>query len=470
MIRPEPKPAAVPTRAETPSPRPPASAGSRWATRWATGWATGWATRWAKFALWLGLAIAGQAAALQLIEAGPFVRYQHYRPLEVLAETPVALAIVALQVVAVGVGLRGRLSTVFSWVNRHLGWWRVLAVVVFLVPLGAAASRDVTRFAVELVFAAIIGGINLANVILAVTSLPSAALAGLNAKLLGKQSGESRPNSKWDCAWAGAVLVTVAAGCLNWFCYERHPHVPDEVVYLLHARYFAAGELAMPLPSVPEAFDLDLMMYEADRWYCPVSPGWPAALAVGVWLGAAWLVNPVLAGVCVLLTYRLVRQAYDQGTARLVVLLFCLSPWQLFLAMSYMTHTFALACGLLAAVALLKARDTDRSVWALAAGAAVGMLALIRPLEGLISAAVLGLWTLGIGAKRFRFALVATFVAGALLVGSITLVYNHALTGNPLKFPLTAYTDKYYAEGVNSLGFGPNIGLGWGLDPFPGHG
>jgi len=32
------------------------------------------------------------------------------------------------------------------------------------------------------------------------------------------------------------------------------------------------------------------------------------------------------------------------------------------------------------------------------------------------------------------------------------------------------YFDRYYRKGVNDLGFGPDRGLPWGFDPFPGHG
>ncbi len=48
-----------------------------------------------------------------------------------------------------------------------------------------------------------------------------------------------------------AGFVTLVAAALAVVSYQRHPHVPDEVVYLLQASYFAAGRLTMPLPPVP---------------------------------------------------------------------------------------------------------------------------------------------------------------------------------------------------------------------------
>jgi hypothetical protein len=81
-------------------------------------------------------------------------------------------------------------------------------------------------------------------------------------------------------AWTAAVAATVVAAVLCVVSYERHPHLPDEVVYQHHARYFAEGHLTLAAPPVPAAFNVDLFEYEPTRWYSPVPPGWPAVLAI----------------------------------------------------------------------------------------------------------------------------------------------------------------------------------------------
>ena len=126
--------------------------------------------------------------------------------------------------------------------------------------------------------------------------------------------------------------------------------------------------LTMPTPPVPEAFDVDLMHYEEDRWYSPVPPGWPAMLALGVLLGAPWLVNPVLAGLNVIAIYLLLGELYDRRTARMAVLLLCTSPWYVFMAINFMTHTFTLTCALAAAVAVARARRTGKARWGCGGG------------------------------------------------------------------------------------------------------
>jgi len=243
------------------------------------------------------------------------------------------------------------------------------------------------------------------------------------------------------------------------------------VIYLIHARYLADGMLTMPLPPVPAGFNLDLMHYEATRWYSPVPPGWPMVLALGAWIGAPWLVNPVLSGVAVVLTYLVMGRISDARETRLTTLLLATSPWFLFMSMNFMTHTATLVFALAATLGVAVARQNGSWLAPLLGGFAVGAAALVRPLEGLVTALLAGFWSLGARGRRFRLEPSVALVAGTLAVGLLDRPYNARLTGSPGEFPIMAYIDKYYTPGSNNLGFGPGRGLGWsGLDPFPGHG
>ena len=82
----------------------------------------------------------------------------------------------------------------------------------------------------------------------------------------------------------------------------------------------------------------------------------------------------------------------------------------------------------------------------------------------------LGLWSIGLGGARLKFASLAGLVLGTALVAAIVLPYNAALTGSARVFPINHYVDTVYGPGKNDLGFGPEKGFGWrGLDPWPGH-
>ena len=37
----------------------------------------------------------------------------------------------------------------------------------------------------------------------------------------------------------------------------------------------------MPAPPIQQAFSIDMIPYEDDKWYSPFPPGWPAMLALG---------------------------------------------------------------------------------------------------------------------------------------------------------------------------------------------
>lgn len=426
----------------------------------------------ARAEFWIALAVAGQAAALALIEAGPIVRYQHYAPISELLRTPrIWLVVCLLMQVGLVLGparslLRSARGTVTGWLSPMR--WALLAATVVLTS--ATLSRDPTVYVIELVVASTVALTQIANVIVAAGTLSSRQLGVVGSwweRVVGDGEGRDR-----FALWCAAV-VFVTCVVLVYTVYQAHPHVPDEVAYLLHGRYLAAGRLDMPLPSVPSAFSVDIMMFEPDRWYSPVPPGWPMVLSIGFLLGNPWLVNPVLAGINVLLAHFVVENLYDRPTARLATLFLVVSPWHLFMAMNVMPHTLTLTCALAAAAAVIRLRATGRWWWALPGGAAIGWTSMIRPLEGLAIAGLLGLWTLTTKPLRRGVSFVLTLGVSTGMVSALQLVYNRIMTGSAGTFPIMAYTEAQFGRfGVsNALGFGPDRGLGWtGLDPLPGHG
>ncbi|HXI22140.1 MAG TPA: hypothetical protein VNH46_13690, partial [Gemmatimonadales bacterium] len=70
------------------------------------------------------LALAGQAAALILVDAPHYAVYQHYRPWTILPGHPYALAVLAVQaVVCLALGHRHR-QTLRSGIGHALPGWR----------------------------------------------------------------------------------------------------------------------------------------------------------------------------------------------------------------------------------------------------------------------------------------------------------------------------------------------------------
>jgi len=345
----------------------------------------------------------------------------------------------------------------------------------------------------------------LGNGILLAWAFPAESLNGVQQKIemiLGKvNDADAEPGGLEGFALCAALWVTFITAALAYFIYDQIPHVPDELLYVFQARYFADGLLTIPAPPVPQAFSIYLIPFNSAQWYSPFPPGWPAVLALGIKLGAAWLVNPILAGINVILTYLVCRELYSRYIARLVTLLLCVSPWFVFMGMNLMSHTPTLTLALLAMVAMARARRTGTFWWALLSGGAVGAVSLVRPLDGVALGIVLGLWSLAhqqaeLGSRparsletsqvlnitpqsqvqvlirserRIQLQNVIGLGLGALVIGGLILPYNYALTGNPTTIPLEAYYESYFGHNSNALGFGPERGLGWQIDAFPGH-
>lgn len=271
-----------------------------------------------------------------------------------------------------------------------------------------------------------------------------------------------------------AVIAVLASLALSWFAFEHMPHVEDEFAYLFQARTFAAGHLTLPAPPVAAQAGLDYYLLEVrdGRWYSSTLPGWPAVLALGVLAGVPWLLNPLLAGISVLLAYDITRRRAGTDAGDLVALLMATSPWLLAAAASLMPHMLTLVLILFAWWSILRAEDRGRKTGRamFAAGLAMGMVFASRPLDGLVMGVLTGLWVMtGKDRPWFR---ATQYSVGVLIVAALLLGYNAHITGNPLLLPLSDYLDRNWGPGANAYGFGPDIGPpgGWrSLDLWVGH-
>lgn len=423
--------------------------------------------------VWLVVLLVAQAAILALWEAGPRVGYHHLR----LVGGPNALiawGVVVLWSALVAYGLHRRRELLLASAQR-VAASRGLTMLALLALLAAAKlSRPIERSVAEFAVAFALQLVALGNLWLCASTTSSATLAWLEQRferLFGPDRGDApEPGGLDRFAWLLALASVLIAALLNVLVYERSPHVPDEVVYLFHARYLAAGELFLTPPQVPAGFDVDLMLLDQGRWYSPVPPGWPLVLALGAWLGAPWLVNPLLGGAALLAAYVLLRELTSQRVARIALLLLAVSPWFVFLNMSFMTHPLTLLAATCAALGVARSRRTGSIGSCALVGLAIGVAALVRPFDGLLLAMLLGLWSIGLGGARLRWPAIATLVVSTAVSGLAALPYNRALTGELLRFPIQRYVDVVYGPGKNDMGFGPEKGLGWGgLDPWPGH-
>jgi len=424
---------------------------------------------WRRAALWVTVAALGHGAALSLTVAGPVSGYQHYLPFHrITNEHPWLLTLIAGQAIAVAAAWAGRWRRPGS-TGIRITPWRIAAALILGTITAATVSPDVRRFVSELAFAISIQIVAIATILLAILETPGRPAA--RTATPGAEDTPAGGARKIDRGiWGAAAAAVVVTAILNVTAYGRHPHVPDEVVYLYHAKYLATGVLTLPALDVPAAFDVDLMEYEPTRWFSPVLPGWPFVLTIGAWVGLPWLVNPVLAGINVILAFLVLSEIYSRRVARPAALLLATSPWFLFLGMSFMTHQLTLCFALVAALAVATARKSQHAwFWGAIAGTSLGITTLIRPLDGATLGLVIGVWALGFGGKRLALPALISASVAAIATAAVILPYNRMMTGDPFKAPIIAFGDKHFAPNANAYGFGPDRGMGWPTDPNPGH-
>ena len=240
-----------------------------------------------------------------------------------------------------------------------------------------------------------------------------------------------------------AVALTVASVVVMLVVFVGNPHLVDEIAQLFHARVFAAGRLAAPAPEPPGAFLITHTWITPAGWVSQYPPGHTLILALGLLARAEWLINPLQAGLSLILVYLVARGLYGRRTALAAAVLWALSAWVMFMSGTYMNHVTATSLTL-AAAALVVAPRRVNARHAVAAGLVLAACAATRPLDAVAAAVVPIVWIV----LQRRWTLVPWMVLGGTPVMLLWGYLNWRIYGNPLTL---GYTAVYGAE--HGLGF-----------------
>src|SRR3990172_408145 len=140
-----------------------------------------------------------------------------------------------------------------------------------------------------------------------------------------------------------AVLVTYL---VTKRIFEGIPHIEDEIAYVWQAEAIAGGELTVPSPVDPKSFLVPFVVDFQGQRFGKYPLGWPVLLAIGVRFGVRSLVNPLLAGLGVWLTYRLGKKIWGETVGLLAAGLTLTSPFFLMNSGSLLSHPFGLVLSL----------------------------------------------------------------------------------------------------------------------------
>ena len=246
-----------------------------------------------------------------------------------------------------------------------------------------------------------------------------------------------------------ALIVSILAVLFSsWVALgvnEGLAQLEDEYAYLWQARLIADGQIITPSPPEAEGFFIPFVIDSQGRRFGKYPLGWPVVLSLGVILGARWLVNPLLAGVAVWLTFRLGQKILGDRIGLLAAALTVVSPLFLTYTGSLLSHTFGLVLSLCFALAWLDAVDEQNLTpgWlpTLGAGFSLGLLALTRPWTSFGVALPFGvdgfvrLWR---GSAPVRKRIISVGLVAAAIAG-LHFLWQYALTGDALTNPYTLW-------------------------------
>ena len=277
-------------------------------------------------------------------------------------------------------------------------------------------------------------------------------------ELLSRRAGGGIWEALAGLTALGALIGAVAIALAQ---YHAAPHILDASAYYFQAKIFASGRLSVPAPR-PEVFanfQGPFMVVADGRWFSQYAPATSALLALGMLLRVPWVVEPLLGALALWGTYRIGRRLFGARTAYLALALGALSPFYLYLAAAYLSHTVALCFAVYFVLLLLRFEATHHPRDLVLAAACASGLLLTRELSaavvcGLCSAYVLGTGWRALWSDRWRV-LPGLLFASAILLGGLVLylLYNRLQTGDPWVSPRMLFSpaDRY--------GFGPGVGF-----------
>jgi len=247
----------------------------------------------------------------------------------------------------------------------------------------------------------------------------------------------------WTCL--AAVVIPLL---LREYVLERAPLADDESLYRFAAQLLASGRLWVTSPPLKLFFDQNMMINDG-RLYPLYFLGWPALLAIGVWVNAPGIVNPILSALTVPPLLRNLQHFVGYDWARAGILLFLAAPFLQIAAATQLSHTSCLMALTWALFYYLRTRDPSASpAQHVGLGFALAFAFCIRPQSIMaIGLPVAIAWSVGIARqpspRRWRAAI--AFLIPVALIAALFLASLWAQNGSPWRSGYTRYA-QYIVE------------------------
>ncbi len=268
-----------------------------------------------------------------------------------------------------------------------------------------------------------------------------------------------------DKHWGKWVFTFSALGFLlcastSYWVFHTKAQIVDEVNYIFQAKIFADGDLwAVPPPVGAKYFWIPYFIQEQDRWFSSFFPGQSALLALGERFSLAFLVNPLLVAMLVGITAWSGRILFSKTIGLIAALMCIASPFVLLQGGSYLSHIYPACVVTFVLTYLFAKKNASAPLSEVVVGLLTGSLLLFRPLSALVLG-VFYLLFLMIGffskknaeANRGIVRRILFFGIGNIPALLAFLIFNYAMTGNPLLTPHeVALPGEQLKWGVHSI-------------------
>jgi hypothetical protein len=269
------------------------------------------------------------------------------------------------------------------------------------------------------------------------------AISGVAASVFARAIRWPEPATA-SMAWLGknyrlglaalAAIVVLALG-IGVAGLRAFPNSGDEYSYLFQAQTFQAGRLWNPLPPVDDVFGSHRLIAKDGKWLSQYPPGWPAIIAGVKSLDLpAYVASPATALLLLLVFARLSRHIAGPGASLVGTALLACNSFFLLNGASYFSNLPAALFGVLFVLCGLRFLETASVLMALSTGAALGILGDIRPFSAVLIALPCAIELLRrSGARHYRR--LPYVLLGILPFLALFLLYDYAITGNPLLQP-----------------------------------
>ena len=294
---------------------------------------------------------------------------------------------------------------------------------------------------------------------------------------------ESEKIENFSSGWglgAVATLILIAGATMAFLRLHLGSPLtftPDENIYAFQATYALSDFRGVEIEEWLEPFFRIRQTFVRDGFLSgQYTPGWPALLGLLRIVGLADIAGYVMYSAALIALASWVRML--RGSWEIVALAVALTASSydfFFFNTSFFSHGLSTLLGLLAAMATLTATRLQGlksgAFWMLA-GAAISLLACVRPLNGVVGLLLFFGWM--IYSKKIALPSIFGSSLGLLLCGIPLLIYNHISTGHALRFGYELAQNGLQRPGFGergSVGFtdaGTSFSKGWDFTPFDG--